>query len=63
MTGTSPSYWRKAISRGAIATVRLGRAMRIAENELSRYVWVGTRPCSQAVVAPLRPPRNGVEAE
>ena len=47
-TGTSVAFWRKLAARRAIAIVRLGRACRIREAELERFVTERCRPARQA---------------
>lgn len=36
-TSTSIPYWRKAIARKQLRVVRIGRAVRVSESELSRF--------------------------
>ncbi len=47
LTGTSASFWRKAISRRTVPVVRLGRAVRIPEAAVETAVRLGV---------PRRPP-------
>ena len=37
-TSTSIPYWRKAIARKQLRVVRIGRAVRVSESELSRFL-------------------------
>jgi len=37
-TATSESYWRKVAARGEIPVVKLGRAVRIREADLTRFL-------------------------
>lgn len=46
-TSTSVAFWRKLAARRAIAVVRLGRACRISETELERFVTERCRPARQ----------------
>jgi excisionase family DNA binding protein len=43
-TGTSVAFWRKLAARRAIAVVRLGRACRIRESDLERFLAERCRP-------------------
>jgi excisionase family DNA binding protein len=45
VTRTSVPYWRKAIARKELRAVRIGRAVRVAESELSRFL-AGRQPPS-----------------
>lgn len=47
-TGTSVAFWRKLAARGGIAVVRLGRACRIREADLERFLTERCRPARQA---------------
>jgi len=47
-TSTSVAFWRKLAARRAIAIVRLGRACRIREAELERFLRERCRPARQA---------------
>ncbi len=51
-SGTCESTWRKAIAREEIPVVRIGRAVRVAEDVAERLIREGTRqksPAGQAV--------------
>jgi excisionase family DNA binding protein len=43
-TGTSIAFWRKLAARRTIAIVRLGRACRIREADLERFLTERCRP-------------------
>ncbi|RZU43461.1 helix-turn-helix domain-containing protein [Edaphobacter modestus] len=44
LTGESPWTWRKRAYEGRIASVKLGRSLRISHAEVRRLVAEGTRP-------------------
>jgi excisionase family DNA binding protein len=47
-TGTSVAFWRKLAARRAIAVVRLGRACRLRETDLQRFLTERCRPARAA---------------
>ncbi len=47
-TGTSVAFWRKLAARRGIAVVRLGRACRIRESDLERFLAERCRPARPA---------------
>ena len=46
-TGTSVAFWRKLAGRRGIAVVRLGRACRVREADLERFLTERCGPASQ----------------
>jgi excisionase family DNA binding protein len=46
-TGTSVAFWRKLAARREIAVVRIGRACRVREADLERFLTVRCRPARQ----------------
>ncbi len=42
-TGTCENTWRRAVARGEIPVVRIGRAIRVAEAEVERILRDGKR--------------------
>jgi excisionase family DNA binding protein len=47
LTAVKPSTWRAWILRRKIKTVKLGRCVRIPEEEIERLVETGTVPASE----------------
>lgn len=47
-TETSIAFWRKAIARRQIPATRIGRAVRIRESDLARYLASRERPAGEA---------------
>ena len=47
-TGTSVAFWRKLAARRAITVVRLGRACRVREADLERFLAERCRPARPA---------------
>jgi excisionase family DNA binding protein len=43
-TGLSQATWRSWILQGKVSVVRLGRSVRISEEEISRLIRKGTTP-------------------
>lgn len=37
-TQTSVAFWRRAITRGQLSSTRIGRAVRVRESELQRFL-------------------------
>jgi excisionase family DNA binding protein len=46
-TGTSVAFWRKLAARRGIGVVRLGRACRVREADLERFLTERCRPARQ----------------
>jgi excisionase family DNA binding protein len=51
MTGLSPATWRAWILRRKVLVVRLGRSVRIPEDEILRLVREGTFPATAKQLA------------
>jgi excisionase family DNA binding protein len=58
MTQLSPATWRAWISRRKVGVVRLGRCVRIPEDEIIRLVREGTVPVKTLNICIGRSPRQ-----
>jgi excisionase family DNA binding protein len=46
-TETSVAFWRKAVGRGVLPAVKVGRALRVREDELERFLGSQLQPVSE----------------